>query len=208
MEKNNVIYSPRINDDFTNGRELLKSLQNNVTIFGSARTKQSNVYAMKAQKLAYLLAEEGMNVITGGGDGIMQAANRGAFKSSNGESIGLSIDLPFEQSVNPYTNKHLTFNYFFSRKYMLVKYSKACVIFPGGFGTLDELFEVVTLTQTGKMRDGFRVYLVGIEFWEGLMKFIETTLIDEKMIDPGDLDIIKVIDDINEIKEDILTIPN
>jgi len=208
MEKNNVIYSPRINDDFTNGRELLKGLKNNVTIFGSARTKQTNVYAMQAQKLAYILAKEGINIITGGGDGIMQAANRGAFKSSNGESIGLSIDLPFEQSVNPYTNKHLTFNYFFSRKYMLVRYSKACVIFPGGFGTLDELFEVVTLTQTGKMRDGFRVYLVGSEFWGGLMKFIETTLIDEKMIDPGDLDIIKVIDDINEVKEDILNIPN
>ncbi|RXK03891.1 TIGR00730 family Rossman fold protein [Arcobacter sp. CECT 8989] len=206
MEKNNVIYSPRINDDFTNGRELLKGLKNNVTIFGSARTKQTNVYAMQAQKLAYILAKEGINIITGGGDGIMQAANRGAFKSSNGESIGLSIDLPFEQSVNPYTNKHLTFNYFFSRKYMLVKYSKACVIFPGGFGTLDELFEVVTLTQTGKMRDGFRVYLVGSEFWSGLMKFIETTLIDEKMIDPGDLDIIKVIDDINEVKEEIVKI--
>ncbi len=206
MEKNNVIYSTRINDDFTNGRELLKNLKNNVTIFGSARTKQTNLYAMKAQKLAYLLAKEGINIITGGGDGIMQAANRGAFKAPVGESVGLSIDLPFEQSVNPYTTKQLTFNYFFSRKYMLVKYSKACVIFPGGYGTLDELFEVVTLTQTGKMRDGFRVYLVGSEFWQDLMKFIENTLVNEKMIDPGDLDIIKVIDDIDLIKDEILNI--
>lgn len=208
MEKNNTIYSPRINDDFTNGRKLLKGLKNNVTIFGSARTKQTNIYAMKAQKLAYLLAKEGINIITGGGDGIMQAANRGAFKSSVGESIGLSIELPFEQSINPYTNKHLTFNYFFSRKYMLVKYSKACIIFPGGFGTLDELFEVATLVQTGKMREGFRIYLVGSEFWKGLMEFIETTLIEEKMINPGDLDIIKVIDDINEIKNEVLKTQN
>ena len=208
MEENNVIYSKRINDDFNNGRELLKGLKNNVTIFGSARTKQTNLYSMKAQKLAYLLAHEGINIITGGGDGIMQAANRGAFKSSQGDSVGLSIELPFEQSVNPYTNKHLTFNYFFSRKYMLVKYSKACVVFPGGYGTLDELFEVVTLTQTGKMRDGFKVYLVGTDFWKDLIKFIKTTLVEEKMIDPGDLDIIKVIDDINEIKDEILNIPD
>ena len=208
MDRDNEIYSLKINDDFTKGRALLKPYQNNVTIFGSARTKQTNIYAMQAQKLAYLLAHEGMNVITGGGDGIMQAANRGAFKSSNGESIGLSIELPFEQSINPYTNKHLTFNYFFSRKYMLVKYSKACVVFPGGYGTLDELFEVVTLTQTGKMRDGFRIYLVGSEFWKGLVDFVKTTLVQEKMIDPGDVDILKVIDDIQSIKDEIMSIPD
>lgn len=208
MNKICEIYNLKINDDFTKGKELLKDLKNNVTIFGSARTKQSNIYAMQAQKLSYILAQEGINIITGGGDGIMQAANKGAFESSKGESIGLNIELPFEQSLNPYTDKNLTFNYFFSRKYMLVKYSKACVIFPGGFGTLDELFEVVTLTQTGKMRDGFRIYLVGSEFWKGLVDFVKTTLVQEKMIDPGDVDILKVIDDIQSIKDEIMSIPD
>lgn len=208
MNKVCEIYNLKINDDFTKGKELLKDLKNNVTIFGSARTKQSNIYAMQAQKLSYILAQEGINIITGGGDGIMQAANKGAFESSKGESIGLNIELPFEQSLNPYTDKNLTFNYFFSRKYMLVKYSKACVIFPGGFGTLDELFEVVTLTQTGKMRDGFRIYLVGSEFWKGLVDFVKTTLVQEKMIDPGDVDILKVIDDIQSIKDEIMSIPD
>ncbi len=134
---------------------------------------------MLAQKLAYKLAKQGVNIITGGGDGIMQAANRGAYKANNADSIGLSIQLPFEQSENPYTTKNLTFNYFFSRKYMLVKYSKACVIFPGGFGTLDEMFEVLTLTQTGKM-NGFKIFLVGEDYWKYLIKFIKNLYIKRK----------------------------
>ena len=207
MQKADIPHNSRISDDFNNGKELLKDLKNCVTIFGSARTKQSNNFAILAQKLSYNLACEGINIITGGGDGIMQAANRGAFKAPKSDSIGLSIELPFENSVNAYTTKNITFNYFFSRKYMLVKYSKACVIFPGGYGTLDELFEVVTLKQTGKMRDGFKIYLVGTDFWKGLIEFIKTTLINEKMIDEGDLNILKVSDDIEFIKNDILQIP-
>ncbi len=199
-----TIYNTRISDDFNNGKKLLYDLKNNVTVFGSARTQENNTYAKKAQELGYILANEGINIITGGGDGIMQAANKGAFESKKAQSVGLSIELPFENSVNPYTTKSLTFNYFFSRKYMLVKYSKACIIFPGGFGTLDELFEVLTLIQTHKMRDGFKLYLVGCDFWKGLIEFIKTTLVREKMIDAGDLDIIKLSDDIETIKDEII----
>lgn len=208
MQKNDTIYKTKINDDFNNGKELFEGLQNNVTIFGSARTHQSDKYAILAQKLAFGLAQEGINVVTGGGDGIMQAANRGAYKSNNAESIGLSIDLPFEQSINPYTTKQLTFNYFFSRKYMLVKYSKACVVFPGGFGTLDEMFEVLTLTQTGKMAKGFKIYLIGCDYWKYLIKFIKKSLYKENMINKEDLDIITLTDDIELVKNQIKKLTN
>ncbi len=178
MKEAEMIYKKNIADDFNQGKDLLKDLKNSVTIFGSARTRQSNKYALLAQKLSYNLAKNKINVITGGGDGIMQAANRGAYKANTAHSIGLGIDLPFEQSLNPYTTKNLTFNYFFSRKYMMVKYSKACIVFPGGFGTLDEMFEVLTLTQTGKI-EGFRVFLVGYDYWKYLVKFIEKSLYKE-----------------------------
>lgn len=208
MKKNDVIYKTKINDDFNDGKKLLEGLENNVTIFGSARTPQTDEHSILAQRLAFELAEEGINVITGGGDGIMQAANRGAYKSNNAHSIGLSIDLPFEQSVNPYTTKNLTFNYFFSRKYMLVKYSKACVVFPGGFGTLDEMFEVLTLTQTGKMIEGFKIYLIGCEYWKYLLKFIKKSLYKEGMINEEDLHIIKLTDDIQLVKDEIKKLTN
>jgi uncharacterized protein (TIGR00730 family) len=192
-----------IADDFNNGKELLKSLKNSVTIFGSARTKQTSKDAMLAQKLAYNLAKKGVNIITGGGDGIMQAANRGAYKANNADSIGLNILLPHEQSKNPYTTKDLTFNYFFSRKYMLVKYSHACIVFPGGFGTLDEMFEVLTLVQTGKIKD-FKIFLVGVDYWKYLLKFIKKSLYKEKMINKEDLKIIKLTDNIKYIEKEIL----
>ncbi|PLY07627.1 MAG: TIGR00730 family Rossman fold protein [Arcobacter sp.] len=191
-----------IADDFNNGKKLLKNLKNSVTIFGSARTSQSDYHALLAQKLSFNLAQNGINIITGGGDGIMQAANKGAYKSSNAESIGLNIELPFEQSSNPYTTKSLTFSYFFSRKYMLVKYSRACVVFPGGFGTLDEMFEVLTLTQTGKM-NGFKIFLVGEEYWKYLIKFMKKSLYKEGMINKEDLNIITLTDDIKLIEEEI-----
>ena len=175
MKQQEIIYKKKIADDFNQGKDLLQNLKNSVTIFGSARTKQSDKYSILAQKLSYNLAKNDINIITGGGDGIMKAANRGAYKSNNAHSIGLGIDLPFEQSLNPYTTKNLTFNYFFSRKYMLVKYSKACVVFPGGFGTLDEMFEVLTLTQTGKL-NGFKIYLVGCDYWKYLLKFMKKSL--------------------------------
>ncbi len=151
MEKEEHIYKKAISDDFKNGEKLLQNLKNCITIFGSSRTPPGDDYSLLAQKLSFNLAQKEINIITGGGNGIMQAANKGAYKSSNAESIGLNIDLPHEQNLNSYTTKSLKFNYFFSRKYMLVKYSKACVVFPGGFGTLDELFEVLTLVQTGKL---------------------------------------------------------
>ena len=202
MKKEESFCKERIAQDFKRGEELLKDIGPSVTIFGSARTKQSDNYSILARKLAYKLAKNGINIITGGGDGIMQAANRGAYKANSAESIGLCIELPFEQSSNPYTTKDLTFNYFFSRKYMLVKYSKACVIFPGGFGTLDEMFEVITLAQTGKL-NGFKIYLVGVDYWKFLVKFIKKSLLKEWMIDEKDLDIITFTDDIKLIQKEI-----
>ncbi|QKJ22520.1 TIGR00730 family Rossman fold protein [Poseidonibacter lekithochrous] len=208
MKKEEPIYKRRIADDFNDGKELLQNLENNITMFGSARTAQSDQHAILAQKLAYNLAQKGINIISGGGKGIMEAANRGAYKSNNAESIGLSIKLPFEDSSNPYTTRNLMFNYFFSRKYMLVKYSRACVVFPGGFGTLDEMFEVLTLTQTGKMAGGFKVYLVGVEYWKYLVKFIEKSLYPTGMINKEDIDLITLTDDISLIEKDISALLN
>jgi len=202
MKLQDTIYKKRIADDFNQGKSLLHGLENSITIFGSARTDESDTYAKLAHQLSYNLAKNDINVITGGGDGIMQAANKGAYKANSDRSIGLGIDLPFEQSMNPYTTKNLTFNYFFSRKYMMVKYSQACVIFPGGFGTLDEMFEVLTLTQTGKM-NGFKVFLVGYEYWKYLIKFIEKSLYKESMINKEDLKLITLTDDIEHIEEEI-----
>jgi uncharacterized protein (TIGR00730 family) len=203
MKKNEIIYKKKIADDFNNGKELLKDLKNSVTIFGSARTKVDDKYARLATKLAKKLAKKDINIITGGGHGIMGAANKGAFKSKKAESIGLNIILPYEDNNNKYTTKDLTFNYFFSRKYMLVKYSRACVVFPGGFGTLDELFEVLTLIQTGKL-NGFRVFLVGCEYWEYLIKFFEKSLYKEEMINKSDLKVITLTDNIKKIEKEIL----
>mgnify|MGYP001018399613 FL=1 len=202
MKKEKIICKEKIAIDFQNGKELLKDLENNVTIFGSARTLEDEKYALLAQKLAYNLAKNNINVITGGGDGIMRAANKGAFEAKTAESIGLSISLPFESSTNEFTTKNIMFNYFFSRKYMLVKYSKACVVFPGGFGTLDELFEVLTLTQTGKM-NGFKIYLFRTDYWKYLVKFIKKSLYKQNMIDKKDLDIFTVTDSIKTIEKEI-----
>ena len=202
MKKEKSTCKAKIAIDFQNGKELLKDLENNVTIFGSARTLEDEKYALLAQKLAYNLAKNNINVITGGGDGIMRAANKGAFEAKTAESIGLSISLPFESSTNEFTTKNIMFNYFFSRKYMLVKYSKACVVFPGGFGTLDELFEVLTLTQTGKM-NGFKIYLFGTDYWKYLVKFIKKSLYKQNMIDKKDLDIFTVTDSIKTIEKEI-----
>lgn len=202
MKNEKLVYKKRIADDFNEGAKILKNIGPCVTIFGSARVAENHNFAIKAQKLAYKIASRGINVISGGGDGIMKAANRGAYKADSAESIGLSIKLPHEQTVNAYTTKNLTFNYFFSRKYMLVKYSKACVVFPGGYGTLDELFEVLTLTQTKKM-NGFKIYLYGVDYWKPLIKFIKKSLYKEKMINKEDIDLLILTDDINQIDEEI-----
>ena len=202
MNNTEEICKKTIADDFKNGKKLLENLKNSITIFGSARTSQSDEHALLAEKLSFNLAQNGINIITGGGNGIMQAANKGAYKSNNAESIGLNIKLPFEQSLNPYTSKNITFNYFFSRKYMLVKYSKACVVFPGGYGTIDELFEVLTLVQTGK-KNGFKIFLVGQDYWKYLLKFIKKSLYANGMIEKKDLDLLTLTDDIKFIESEI-----
>lgn len=203
MKKDQIIDNKKILKDFNDAEKLLKGLNNNVTIFGSARTKDVDKYAKLAEKLSKKLAKNNINIITGGGSGIMGAANKGAFKIKKVESIGLNITLPKEQIPNPYTTKSMTFNYFFSRKYMLVKYSKAIVVFPGGFGTLDELFDVLTLIQTGKL-NRLKVYLIGYDYWKYLIKFFEKSLCANNMIQKEDLEIMTVTDDIKLVEKEIL----
>ena len=187
--------------DFVKGFDELGDLGPTVTIFGSARTEENNKYYNQAHYLASELAKKGFNVMTGGGPGIMEAANRGAY-NHDVESIGLNIDLPFEQTLNEYTSKELRFDYFFSRKVMLVKYSMAYVIFPGGFGTLDELFESLTLVQTRKVT-GVKIFVIGIDFYKPLLDFIEDKLVKEGMIDKEDLELIRLTDDLSCIVDEI-----
>jgi len=188
--------------DFVHGFDDLGDLGPSVTVFGSARTDQEHPYYKKAVILGDKLGAAGFNVITGGGPGIMEAANKGAYNNPDVESIGLNIDLPMEQAINPFTTKQKTFDYFFSRKVMLVKYSIAYVIFPGGFGTLDELFEALTLVQTKKVA-GVKIFVVGVDFFQPLIDFMKNTLLAEKMIDPVDLDIITLTDDLDHIADQI-----
>lgn len=188
--------------DFVKGFDELGEIGPSVTVFGSARLKEESKYYQMAMTLAKKLAAKKYNVLTGGGPGIMEAANRGAFEHGGVESIGLNIDLPFEQIQNPYTTKEESFDYFFSRKVMLVKYSQAYVIFPGGFGTLDELFEALTLVQTRKV-EGVRIFLVGEDFYNPLIDFIEECLISHGMIDEQDVKLITISDDLDFIVEEI-----
>ena len=187
--------------DFVKGFDELGELGPTVTIFGSARTKKSDPYYKKAQKLSSMLASRGFNIMTGGGPGIMEAANRGAHEHDV-ESIGLNIDLPFEQTSNPYTSKDLSFDYFFSRKVMLVKYSIAYVIFPGGYGTLDELFESLTLIQTRKVT-GVKVFIVGVDFYTPLMEFIKNQMVQSGMIDDSDIEMMLLTDDLKLVAREI-----
>jgi len=188
--------------DFVHGFDELGELGPSVTVFGSARTDKEHPYYKNAVILGDKLGAAGFNVITGGGPGIMEAANKGAYNNSHVESIGLNIDLPMEQTINPFTTIDRTFDYFFSRKVMLVKYSIAYVIFPGGFGTLDELFEALTLVQTKKV-EGVKIFVVGTKFFQPLIDFIKNTLLAEGMIDPEDLDIITLTDDLDHIAEQV-----
>ncbi len=182
----------RIMAEFVDGIETLSSLDPAVTIFGSARSKPGDKYYGMAEELGRLLAKEGFCVITGGGPGIMEAANKGA-SEGGGQSVGLNIVLPFEQTLNPYTNIHLNFRYFFVRKVMFVKYAMSYVIFPGGFGTMDELFESLTLMQTDKIKP-FPVILVGSDYWSGLLNWISDTMVTEGMISPEDRTIFTIVD--------------
>ena len=192
----------RIIADFVKGFDELGNLGPTVTVFGSARTSERDFYYKESEKLASLLAHKGYNVMTGGGPGIMEAANKGAYKNGDVESIGLNIDLEHEQVRNQYTTKNLNFDYFFSRKVMLVKYSVAYVIFPGGFGTLDELFEALTLVQTRKVT-GVKIFVIGTDFYQPLLDFVEDKLLSSDMIEKDDLAMIKLTDDIESVISDI-----
>jgi uncharacterized protein (TIGR00730 family) len=187
----------RILSEFVEGFETLAEVHPAVSIFGSKRMSPDTPTYDKAQHLAKLLVENGFNVITGGGSGIMEAANKGALEGG-GKSVGLNIDLPAEEPPNAYTNIRLNFRYFFVRKMMFVKYAVAYIIFPGGFGTLDELFEAITLIQTEKIKP-FPLILVEKEYWEGLLTWLKNTPLQVGHISPDDLEIIQVIDDPNEI---------
>ena len=192
----------KIVGEFVNGFEKMSKIGPCVSVFGSARTKEDDPNYKLAVEIAGKIADNGYGVITGGGPGIMEAGNRGAHLAG-GTSVGLNIDLPFEQHDNPYidSDKSLDFDYFFVRKVMFVKYSQGFVVMPGGFGTLDELFEAITLIQTHKIQK-FPIILVGTEFWTGLMDWIKSTLRDKyKTISPEDIDLIKLVDTSDQVIE-------
>ena len=181
-----------IMSEFVAATERLNRIHPAVSIFGSARTKPGQPYYKLTEEIARLLSDAGFSVISGGGPGIMEAANKGAFYGKS-PSVGLNIQLPNEQVGNSYQNISQTFQHFFTRKVMFVKFASAYVVMPGGFGTLDELMEALTLVQTGKTRR-MPIILVGSEFWGGMLDWFRTTLIDEKVISPEDMDLIQVID--------------
>lgn len=183
--------------EFVEGFEALAECHPAVSIFGSTRVKPEDEIYQKAERIGQLLAENGFGVITGGGPGVMEAANKGA-SLAGGKSIGLNIELPLEQTPNPYTNMNLIFHYFFVRKVMFIKYAVAYIILPGGFGTMDELFESITLIQTHKIRP-FPVILVGSNYWKGLLDWIKEVVLKEGKISPSDLEILQVTDEPEEI---------
>ncbi|MGB5377629.1 TIGR00730 family Rossman fold protein [Muriicola sp.] len=191
----------KIMGEFVMGFEKMSVIGPCVTIFGSARTKPGEKYYELAVSISRSVSEAGYGIITGGGPGIMEAGNRGAHLAG-GTSVGLNIDLPFEQHDNPYidSDKSLDFDYFFVRKVMFVKYSQGFVVMPGGFGTLDELFEAITLIQTNKIGK-FPIILVGSKFWTGLMDWIQNTMLSAGNISPEDLHLIKVADTAEEVVE-------
>ena len=183
----------RILSEFVEGFDALAAVGPAVTVFGSARTKPEHRYYAMARELGRLLATQGYAVITGGGPGLMEAANRGC-QEGGGLSVGCNIELPMEQGLNAYCDLGVEFRYFFARKTMFVKYADAFVIFPGGYGTLDALFEAVTLIQTRKVVN-FPVILMGSEYWAGLLDWIKGTLVTQATISPGDVDLLRITDD-------------
>jgi uncharacterized protein (TIGR00730 family) len=183
----------RIMGEIIEGFDTLANIDRGVAIFGSARTGPDDPQYLAAQETAHLLAQAGFAVITGAGPGIMEAANKGA-RLGGGRSIGCNIELPFEQGANPYVDTLVNFRYFFVRKTMFIKYSVAFIIFPGGFGTLDELFEALTLIQTGKIYQ-FPVILFGRHYWAGLVRWLQTRVLGERKISTGDMDLMLLTDD-------------
>ena len=187
----------RIMAEFVEGIETLSDVNNAVTIFGSARVKPDDIYYQKTENLTRLLVQNGFSIITGGGGGIMEAANKGA-SEAGGKSVGMNIQLPFEQKPNPYANINIHYKYFFIRKVMFVKYAVAYVILPGGFGTMDEFFEALTLIQTKKIKS-FPLILMGSEYWRGLLDWLKKNMLLEGKISPVDLDLIQVVDEPEEV---------
>ncbi len=187
----------KILGEFVEGVEALHDIGPAVSIFGSARIKPGEPEYKKAEEIASLFAKNNFAVITGGGGGIMEAANKGAAEAG-GVSVGMNIVLPFEQKPNKYSNVNIEFNYFFIRKVMFVKYAQAYIIMPGGFGTLDEFFEAVTLIQTHRIKP-LPVILVGTDYWSGLLEWIKSQLLAEKRISPEDFEILQLIDDPKQI---------
>ena len=189
----------KIMGEFVEGFETMSRIGPCVSIFGSARTKPENKYYKIAEEVAFLLTQQKFGVITGGGPGIMEAGNKGA-QRGGGKSVGLNIVLPFEQEANPYidNDKIINFDYFFVRKVMFIKYAQGFIVLPGGYGTLDEMFEALTLIQTEKSGK-FPVILIGRDFWSGLIDWIKNTLLEEEHnISPEDLDLIKIVDSAEE----------
>ncbi len=192
----------KVMSEFVEGYERLSRIGPCVSIFGSARTKPDHKNYLLAEEIAYKLTQSGFGIITGGGPGIMEAGNKGA-KRGKGVSVGLNIDLPFEQHDNPYIDrdKSLDFDYFFVRKVMFMKYAQGFVVLPGGFGTMDELFEAITLIQTGKI-GRFPIVLVGMKFWDGLLDWIKQTLLkDNGNISEKDLNLFRLVDTADEAVE-------
>ena len=189
----------RIMAEFVEGFEHLAGIGPAVTVFGSARAKESDHRYQTARRLGKVMAEKGIAIVTGGGPGIMEAANRGAYETG-GKSVGINIELPLEQEPNPYLTNTITFRHFFIRKVMLVKYSSAFIIFPGGFGTMDECFEALTLIQTMKIRP-FPVVMVDREYWAGLWEWVRDRLVKDGMLAPADLELVTFIDDPMDIAE-------
>lgn len=190
----------KIMSEFVNGYEAMARIGPCVSIFGSARTPKDDKYYLLAEQVAFKISKAGYGVITGGGPGIMEAGNKGAHRGG-GTSVGLNIELPFEQHYNPYIDKdkNLNFDYFFVRKVMFVKYSQGFVVMPGGFGTLDELFEAITLIQTKKIGK-FPIILVGSAFWSGLLEWVQKIMINqEKTVSPSDMNLIQVVDTEDEV---------
>ena len=187
----------RIQSEIVDGFENLKNITRAISIFGSARTPENNPYYSKSLELAKKLSQNEISIISGGGPGIMDAANKGAQSAGKGLSIGLNIELPFEQAPNPNQDIALEFRYFFVRKLMFVRYSTAFVFFPGGFGTLDEMFDILCLMQTKKI-DKIPVILFGSSYWSGMKKWIEETMLKEKNIDPEDVTFLKITDSVEE----------
>ena len=191
----------QIMSEFVDGFEHLARIKPSVSIFGSARTQPDHPYYLKAEKIARLLSDSGFSVVSGGGPGIMEAANKGAYAGKS-SSIGLNIELPHEQNTNPYQDISLTFRHFFTRKVMFVKYAAAYIVCPGGFGTLDEMAEILTLIQTGKSRK-IPIILVETEFWSGLIDWFKGSLVKNGTIDETDLGLIQIIDEPQQVVDAI-----